>query len=383
MFALSRLGARDPGHAALFARRALAGAPLKVAALSTLGFAEDQAGEGKAAEQTMQFAGTRGWRDVLTQFWLMAHWMRQRRFAPSFERADALLRRADRFQPALMDSLIYVANRVPRTSPLLADRLSQDPDWRLPFLSELASDSEPASQQTDTTLLALLAKTAAPPSAKEIAALVYRFVRDKQFPEAEAAWRRFARDAPAPGQLIVDGDFDHAQGIGPFGWQLPEAVGWQALIGPAPGAGHGQALRLEYDGFSSPQPLGQLLLLPPGDYRLSGEVFRESDGQGAEPFWTVGCVQGAKPQTTSTSSAPSPVLGRWTAFDISFSIPQGCQSQWLQLAATPGDHHTDLVTWYDNLAIKPDQSISNASKPQSEQNGGRGGFSIVAPQPAG
>jgi hypothetical protein len=174
--------------------------------------------------------------------------------------------------------------------------------------------------------------------------------------------------------VVVDGDFDHAQGIGPFGWQLSQAVGWQASIVPAPGAGHGQALRLEYDGFSPPRPLGQLLLLLPGEYRLSGEIFRESDSRGSEPHWAIGCVQGGQPPTTSTPPPAEVVLGRWTTFEISFSLPQGCLSQWLQLTAEPGDHHTDLVTWYDNLAITPEQSVGKVTMPQSELTSVASGF---------
>jgi hypothetical protein len=30
-----------------------------------------------------------------------------------------------------------------------------------------------------------------------------------------------------------------------------------------------------------------------------------------------------------------------------------CQGQWLQLASDPGERRTDIVVWYDHLAVTP------------------------------
>lgn len=349
-FAQSRLAARDPAHAAAFARRALAESPLKVAAISTFGLALQEVGDETQADKVMSFAGSRGWRDALTQFWLLAHGLRTQDFDLAFQRADALLRRADRYQLALFQSLIYVVDNSPGAIGALNTRLEEPPSWRAAFLGELATDPHPVSGQIEQSLLEHLATTKAPPTDREVGGLVDRLVQEHRYSDAETEWRRLTPRTHSTSELIIDGDFDHAAGVAPFGWLIPQAVGWVGSIGLAPGAGHGQALRLEYDGFSTPQPLRQLLVLPPGDYRLSGQFYRELGAAPASPFWIVSCVQGATTPAPLPLNAPD---GVWMNFKTAFTVHQGCQAQWLQLTADPGDHHLDSVTWYDNLAVIP------------------------------
>ncbi len=350
--AQARLAAQDPAHAALYARRALADSPLKVAALSTFGVALDQAGRPAQADQVMTFAGRRGWRDALTQFWLLGHRLRARQYDLAFQRADALLRRADRFRPVILSSLIYVTDHDPSAMPALIRRLRYAPDWRDAFFMQIASDPTPASEGLERHLLESLRSSEAPASDTEIAGLVQRSVRGGRYAQAMADWRQLSRLAPPAGELVVDGDFDHDGGIEPFGWSMPNGVGWTASAEPAPAGGHGRALRLQYDGFSRPQPFGQLLVLRPGSYSLSGRSYLESGFADVAPHWLVSCVQSPSNALPAYSNPNGPT-SLWRDFRVDFSVPSGCAAEILRLAADPGDHHSETVIWYDDLVVRP------------------------------
>src|SRR5580698_9118225 len=71
--ALRQLASQTLNHAAALARRSLNLDPLNAAALSALGLTLDRAGRADQANRAMSVAGAQGWRDPVTQIWLMQH----------------------------------------------------------------------------------------------------------------------------------------------------------------------------------------------------------------------------------------------------------------------------------------------------------------------
>ncbi len=345
-----RLLAKDPARAAGFARKALRREPLDVAALSVLGVALDEAGYHDRAERTLAVAGDRGWRDVLTQFWLFGDRLRARRYDEAFERADVMLRRFPEFSPRFYPLIASEAASDPAATQALLRRLQASPDWRPRFISYLAAARGEPAQRLLEGLLGSLARAGSPPTPEEAGEVTAQLVARGEYLRAHSMWEALVPSSAS--HAIVNGSFEHAAGEGPFAWSFSNGVGWASSVETAPGANHGKALRVEYDGISPPQPVRQLLALPSGAYRLSGEFQIETSEQTGGLRWSVSCAD--THQLLGAAAPPAGPSGVWQRFAFTFTAPPtGCQGQWLLLDAAPGDRSGDTVAWFDNLTLAP------------------------------
>ncbi len=350
-FATSLLPARRYELAARFARRALKLAPLNATAITAYGLALDGLGHANKADQVLTIAGERSWRDAPTQIWLLKRRLLQGRYAEGFAHVDALLRQEERYPPLPL-AILAAAALDPKAVQPLADRLSFDPSWRVPFFIFLANAPRADFVDEEGALLTRLKGTSAPPTDQELGYYLSRLIHDQRYAEAEAAWRRLAPPGTASSTLLSNGDFEHPAGQSPFEWQLASGVGWTAQIAGAPGDGHGKALNVDYDGVSPPQPLRQFLVLAPGAYHFSGMGYDQS-GQGAGSMvWQVACY-GSSTVLASVAIPPGP-SDEWRPFSVDFTVPStACTAQTLSLTATPADVHEDINVWYDNLGVVP------------------------------
>jgi hypothetical protein len=204
-----------------------------------------------------------------TQIWLMRRDLLARRFAGAFAHADALLRREPTPPPGVFAILTAAALEPGAVGPL-AERLAANPSWRSDFFDFLAGEARPPPTTVTAALLTRLAAGPTPPTDAEVAPYLRLLVSQQRFADAAAAWRRLTPGAPSTATGVYDGDFERPPGSTPFDWSLGGGVGWTASIAASPDGPRGQALNVEYDGVSPPQPLRQLLVLSPGAYRLSG-----------------------------------------------------------------------------------------------------------------
>ena len=345
-----RLLAHDPGRAAEFARKALRREPLDVAALSVLGAALDEAGYHDRAEKMLAIAGDRGWRDALTQFWLFGDRLRSKRYEEAFKRADVMLRRFPELSPRFYPLMTFEALSAPGASLALQHRLEASPSWRPDFISFLAADRREPSQRLLESLLASLGRGSTPPTSAEVGAVAAQLVAHGEYLKAHS-FLETQMSSSANG-LILDGDFDRPGADGPFSWSFSNGVGWASSIETAPGSGHGKALRVEYDGVSPPQPVGQLLALSSGVYVLSGEAEFETSPEAGTLHWTLSCADSH--QLLGTVAPPTPAPGRWRKFQVAITVPAaGCQGQRLRLEATPAERTGDTIVWFDNLTLSP------------------------------
>ncbi|HXQ14012.1 MAG TPA: hypothetical protein VN814_05260 [Caulobacteraceae bacterium] len=347
--ARKRLVGHDRDGAVRLAGRALQLEPLNASALTTYGFAMDQLGHQPQADAAMTLAGKLGWRDVLTQIWLFRRMLLAGDVEAALNHADALMRREDAV-PAPVLAAVTVVARDPRTTDALARHLAQNPIWRGPFIAYLSVHAQPPATDVAHALLSRLAKGPTPPTDDELAVFLRSLVGAQKFAEAAQAWRDLTHGAGQTG-LVYDGDFERTPGQTPFDWTFDNGVGWTAAIASAPDGGHGQALRVEYDGVSMPKPVRQMLILPPGAYRLSGRVYSEGAAEPKMLAWGVLCATTG--QVLGSAATPA-AKGQWRGFAVQVSVPDaGCPAQWLALSAAPGDMPADVAAWYDDLTITP------------------------------
>jgi hypothetical protein len=344
-----RLAAHDGDGAARLAGQALRLAPLNASALTTYGFAMDQLGRQAQADQAMAVAGRLGWRDVLTQLWLFRRMLIVGDYASALDHADALMRRQDDVPRPLFVAL-GVAAHDPRMSAALVRHLRANPAWRERFFVYLSAYDQPPATDVAHALMMGLVAGPTPPTDAELSIYLDALVGEQRFDAAARDWRQLSRGA-AGDEYVHDGDFQQPPGHTPFDWALTQGVGWSGAITDSPGEGHGQALRIDYDGVSPPQPVRQLLVLPAGAYRLGGRSYDEGDSDPKSLAWSVVCVTTG--QILASASTPGG-SAQWNSFGVALSVPaEHCPAQWLVLSAEPGDVRQDIAVWYDDLVIAP------------------------------
>jgi hypothetical protein len=308
----------------------------------------------------MAVAGKLGWRDIVTQLWLFRRMLLASDIDAALDHADALLRRQD-VAPRALFAALAAAARDPRSTEPLVRHLAQNPGWRSRFFVFLSAYAQPPETDVARALLMRLARGPTPPTDEELAVYLRRLVGDARFEDAARDWRALTHGAGQTG-FVYDGDFERPIGQTPFDWSFSDAAGWSAGVSDAPGEqGRGQALRIDYDGVSPPKPVRQMLVLPPGAYRLSGRSYNEGESDPKALVWGVVCA------TTGEvlAGAPTPrPASQWSPFSVDLNVPAArCPAQWLVLSAAPGDAGADIAVWYDNLVVAPIAAPIVASTP--------------------
>jgi len=327
--------------------------PLDVAALRDLGLALDREGQAARADALLSLVGRRTWRDVPTDIWLLRRRLEGARFADAFAHADALLRmdRDGVTRPVLFKVLAAAAAHA-EARPDLEARLAASPWWRTDFLRSLAGGGD---ADGDREVLTALAAGPTPPGPDEYAPLINRLVAARAYAAALAAWREIARPPGEGGADLRDGDFSGAPDGTPFAWSAAEGVGGSSETRAPPDGSARRALRIDYDGYSTPTLPGQMLVLAPGRYRLS---WRQATDPGESPrlAWRVRCADtGQAPAAAAAGRALPEGAGLdWREMTMDVQIPAfGCAAQWLELVPLPAERRDPVTAWYAAFRLGP------------------------------
>jgi hypothetical protein len=331
--------------AARLSLAALARSPLTVRALGARAMA--LAGEGRSvqADALMRFAGTRSWRDNVVQAWLLRDGLERRDYGEAFVHADALARRHEALRPVIFE-LFALAAADSEAADALAARLALRPNWREAFLDALAR-----SRQRDAAVGGLFQRVdrgPAPLSMTELGDYPGRLARAGRYRDAFQALASY-RGGREMAQTPFDGDFTDRQGVAPFVWDRVGKVGVTLDFAPAPDRPGGDALRVDYDGFSSTDLLRQAMALEPGDYRLTGEIYEEA-GDARQLGWEVRCIADGRKLAAIPASPGGPAA--WRPFGVTFTTPDAqCDGVWLVLTGAPGERRSTIVVWYDKIRV--------------------------------
>ncbi len=346
--ALDSWQAKNYARASKLSMAALDRSPLNVHALRTRGLALDSEGQAARAEQVMQFAATRSWRDDGVQGWLLRDEIVKHQFDQAFLHADALARRRQELWPALF-LLFEVGAGDDRSARAIMPRLAAQPLWRETFLEalSLSRQKDPAIEK----MFELVDRGPTPLEGPELSDYPKRLVREGRFHDALVALQSYRGGRALTGSPF-DGGFTDKTGAPPFAWQKLDKPGASLDMDSAPGRPGASALRVEYDAYSADDLMRQALAPSPGDYLLSGEVFPE-EGDARLIGWQVRCAGDRRILATGGADA-SAAPNIWRRFAARFSVPaQGCDGVWLVLTETRQDHGSSNTVWFTNLAIQP------------------------------
>jgi hypothetical protein len=172
-----------------------------------------------------------------------------------------------------------------------------------------------------------------------------RLLKDGRTRDAYDTWLAVSADPALLRDGIYDGDFTAASNVPPFGWRMFSGVGFRGET-PADGGSASPGLSADYDGFSEAVLAEQLVMLPAGRHRLSGEL-RAAPGE-VRLAWRLSCASSEQELLKWT---PSQVTGSaWSDFSADFTVPaQSCEGQWFRLTGEAGERRIPTQAWFRSL----------------------------------
>jgi hypothetical protein len=315
------------------------------ALLSALGVAADRQGHKDSVARFMVLSGQLSWRDLLSDVWLLQHDFAVSDFDGALQRADALLRIKPDLGPNIYPVLI-TASADPRVSQAIGKRLAYNPNWRGAFLTALTGKAAPPVAYA---VLQRLQSTPAPVTLTEASGYIQHLVDQKQYDQAFLGMMLFLpQRQQAAYSNLFNGKFDDIAGIAPFDWTLHTVSGASVSIEPRPDNPKNRALHVLADGNTTTDPIVyQDLVLPPGSYALSGQIYSPAP-ENSETFqWILTCQGGA---VLAQSGFKAQV--NWSKFQLPFIVPnENCGGQMLELAPQASDRRASADIWYDDLII--------------------------------
>jgi tetratricopeptide (TPR) repeat protein len=335
------------------AERALRSNPLDARALSILGLIAERQGDQARADILMRQSAGRTWRDTTTQAWLVNRDIQRGEFEQALSHIDALLR----VYPEVNEQTFPVLAAFTidqRTFDVLANLLAAAPPWRADFLGKLSSQMPDPGRLVQ--LYAVLKNSPHPPDAAELRPYLDRLIRDGRFAEAYQSWR----DTLSPQQRTretypYNGNFAAPVDGLPFNWLLRPVPGMDIQIVASPGQVESRKLQLQFSGARVGEfTVGQLMLLPPGEYRLTGKVRAEELHTQRGLRWHIFC--GTPPNETLALTNLVADSVPWSGFSVDFTVPaNNCSAEWLKLelpARTASERQIEGQVWYENLQIE-------------------------------
>jgi len=138
-------------------------------------------------------------------------------------------------------------------------------------------------------------------------------------------------------ELLHDANFRDNRSPPPFNWQLTSST-----VGLA--ERQGGRLHVLFYGGEDGTLASQLLLLPPGNYRLSMRL--AGDPARAHALtWALWCDKAAQPLASVTLDVAA-------ARGWSFQVPAGCPAQWLKLSGVSADVPQQIDVSIDGLTLR-------------------------------
>lgn len=309
--------ARKPVPQSAFAEIADAAAkePLAPEPFLVRGVQAELAGDAVAAQRAFEAAQWRDPRSLPAAYFLADRYFRSSDVTRGLREVAALARLSpDGGDAAVPYVAQYAAN--PANWPALRDLFGKNPSLAQRVLVALASNI-----QTVAAALAL-SNPRETGNRQWLVVLVQTLINAGDYPKAHAVWERLARAPAARGELVHDADFRDASAPPPFNWQLTSST---------VGLAERQKGRLHvlFYGNEDGTLASQLLLLPPGAYRMSMRLVGDP-ARAHALTWSVWCDKAAQPLASVT-------LDTAAARGWQFAVPAGCSAQWLKLSGVSAD----------------------------------------------
>jgi hypothetical protein len=297
----------------------------------------------------MQAAVRRSLHETLAVFWMMLVSYQNEDYHAALSYADVLLRTSPGLFSAAMPILGSIAEA---KNPELKQLLATNPPWRPEFLHLLPAYITDA--RTPLEILLSLKDSRTPPTAADLESYLDFLVRHSFYDLAYYTWLQFlpAEQFSKAGRLF-NGSFKGEPSGQPFDWVLSKGAGYTTKIAARRDANGARALfiqlgpgRIDFGGVQ------QLIILPPGNYRLEGQ-YKSDLVSDRGLYWQIVCANSKK--TIGESEPFNGTSPDWKDFVVSFAVPDtDCPAQYVTLvsgARSASEQFLSGTVWYGDLRI--------------------------------
>jgi hypothetical protein len=309
------------------ATQALLKDPTAVEAISVLGLQAQLRADTELADAVFGYSVSLSRRELPPQIWAIENAVERGDIAMALENYDVAMRTSQRARDLLFPILASALTQ-PAIRSVLIDKLADRPDWGSRFISYV-----PGRDEADPRAVTAFFREGASRGlsideaerARGVQALVSRgFI--------EEAWSYYRTLRPrARRDRSRDPDFTHV-GIAPtpFDWTVGDAKGVSAAMVKD---GDGGLFDFSVPPATRATVLNQLLLLPPGRYRLEGRSSGTDQPEKSRPYWALTCRSGRELGRVDLPSAN----GDEKPFSGEFIVPSSCPVQELSLVVRASD----------------------------------------------
>ena len=333
------------------ANRTLRNDPLNAKAYRLLG---EVATDTDTVRGYMKVAARLSRREPIALFWLLQDSVAQGVHTQTLTYADTLLRT----EPGLAQyvvSYLAVLNEDEEGRQILTVKLSENPDWRERFFSQL-----PRVMRNPASVLKLmlaLKEAGHPPTTNELGRFLGHLLRQGQHQLAYNTWLQLlSPDALKAVGPVNNGDFETQPTGLAFDWTIARPRNAIVKIAADPQEDTNHALAVRFSGRRAANiQVGQTVLLVPGTYDIRGDIKGKIQGKRGMR-WKLVCL--AK---KSTDIGQSDMLfaadGAWQPFTFRVEVPNdgSCPAQLLVLIHDARSASEELVNGtvlLDNIRIE-------------------------------
>lgn len=277
----------------------------------------DKKGDLRRAEALLVEARRREPRSAAARYLLSDLYLRTGRVAAAMQEMAELSRLLPGSSVQLIPALADFA-RSAGAGAELRTIFAENPRLEQPVLNTLAAD--PANAELILSVVKLPYAAADGGSAPWETRLLDGIVATGDYARAHSIWSRLVGISGSTAAGLFNPAFHKSAAPPPFNWNFVSSSA--GFAEPSDGS-----LRILYYGRDNIALATQLLLLPPGHYRLTVPV-SSATGASGELAWTVSCQPGG----SGIASLPIPAKGGAERLASDFTVPaHGCGAQQLQL----------------------------------------------------
>jgi hypothetical protein len=304
-------------------------APLAPEPFLVRGVQASIAGDGAAAQRDFEAAQWRNPRSLPAAYFLADRYFRAGDVANGMREAAALARLSPDGGTAAVPFLAQYATSTANW-PALRSLFVINPPLARPVLMKLAQDI-----RTVPAALAL-AGPAEMGNQPWLVQAVYTLIDAGDYAAARNAWGKAAGAGAQSAELLHDANFRDKISPPPFNWQLTSST-----VGLA--ERQGGRLHVLFYGGEDGTLASQLLLLPPGNYRLSLRLAGDP-ARAHSLTWALWCDKTAQPLASITLDVAA-------ARGWQFQVPAGCPAQWLKLSGVSADVPQQVDLAIDGMTL--------------------------------
>lgn len=305
-----------------YAQRALLRDPLMAEAARDSGVAAGLLGQPDAMKRRLDYAFSVSRRDLPTLLGEIEQRVAAGDIAGALRYYDIALRASGSAGTILMPVLVKAVGDAPVRTALVDYIGRHRPPWTQSYYDALLRTGGDWQALASVTRGLVGAKV---PLAGDTVDQAIRTVAEAGHP-AEAYRIYLAKGGNAGQQTLRNGGFISSEATSPFDWNLAQDAGRQAVIAD------GQ-LRIDVARDTNGSVVSQLLMLPPGRYRLGAKLALEGASGNSLPYWTISCF----PRAVEVGRVEARMADGQSGWSGEFVVPSGCEAQELSLIARAAD----------------------------------------------